>query len=218
MTTISTRPIETAAHDRLYRYLRQQIMVGELLPGQALTLRGLAKQHGVSMTPVREALRRLVAEGALTLTASGRVSTPELSNERIEELAALRALIEPELSARALPRAHFALIDRLSAINTANAEAVAKHDAVSYIRTNLDFHRTLYLRAQSPAILAVAETGWLQLGPTMRALYGRVQRNEPPRHHRMILAALRAGDEPALRLAVRADVTNGLRHLAQRGW
>ncbi|KEO60221.1 GntR family transcriptional regulator [Thioclava indica] len=218
MTTISTRPIETAAHDRLYRYLRQQIMVGELLPGQALTLRGLAKQHGVSMTPVREALRRLVAEGALTLTASGRVSTPELSNERIEELAALRALIEPELSARALPRAHFALIDRLSAINTANAEAVAKHDAVSYIRTNLDFHRTLYLRAQSPAILAVAETVWLQLGPTMRALYGRVQRNEPPRHHRMILAALRAGDEPALRLAVRADVTNGLRHLAQRGW
>ncbi|WP_417808654.1 GntR family transcriptional regulator [Thioclava sp.] len=218
MTTISTRPIETAAHDRLYRFLRQQIMVGELLPGQPMTLRGLAKQHGVSMTPVREALRRLVAEGALTLTASGRVSTPELSNERIEELAALRALIEPELSARALPRAHFALIDRLSAINTANAEAVAKHDAVGYIRTNLDFHRTLYLRAQSPAILAVAETVWLQLGPTMRALYGRVQRNEPPRHHRMILAALRAGDEPALRLAVRADVTNGLRHLAQRGW
>ncbi|MBN2740789.1 MAG: GntR family transcriptional regulator [Rhodobacteraceae bacterium] len=218
MTTISTRPIETAAHDRLYRQLRQQIMVGEMLPGQALTLRGLAKQHGVSMTPVREALRRLVAEGALTLTASGRVSTPELSNERIEELAALRALIEPELSARALPRAHFALIDRLSAINTANAEAVAKQDAVGYIRTNLDFHRTLYLRAQSPAILAVAETVWLQLGPTMRALYGRVQRNEPPRHHRMILAALRAGDEPALRLAVRADVTNGLRHLAQRGW
>jgi DNA-binding GntR family transcriptional regulator len=218
MTTISTRPIETAAHDRLYRLLRQKIMVGEMLPGQALTLRGLAKQYGVSMTPVREALRRLVAEGALTLTASGRVSTPELSNERIEELAALRALIEPELSARALPRAHFALIDRLSAINTANAEAVAKHDAVGYIRTNLDFHRTLYLRAQSPAILAVAETVWLQLGPTMRALYGRVQRNEPPRHHRMILAALRAGDEPALRLAVRADVTNGLRHLAQRGW
>jgi DNA-binding GntR family transcriptional regulator len=62
-------------------------------------------------------------------------------------------------------------------------------------------------------MLAVLETIWLQLGPTMRALYGRVRRNEPPRHHRMILAALRAGDEPALRLAVRADVTHGLRHL-----
>ncbi|MCL7463630.1 GntR family transcriptional regulator [Phaeovulum sp. NW3] len=212
--TLSARPIETAAHDRLYRSLRQQIMHGELLPGQALTLRGLGKAHGVSMTPAREALRRLVAEGALTLSSSGRVATPELSNDRIEELAALRALIEPELAARALPRAHLALIDRLAAINTSNAEAVAKQDAVAYIRTNLEFHRTLYLRAQAPAMLAVIETIWLQLGPTMRALYGRVQRNEPPRHHRMILAALRAGDEPALRLAVRTDVTHGLRHLA----
>ncbi|SOB94248.1 GntR family transcriptional regulator [Rhodobacter maris] len=207
------RPADTAAHDRLYRALRQQILVGELGPGQALTLRGLGKQFGLSMTPVREALRRLVAEGALTLSSSGRVATPELTNERIEELAALRALIEPELASRALPRAHLALIDRLSAINTANAEAVAKRDSVAYIRTNLEFHRTLYLRAQAPAMLAVLETVWLQLGPTMRDLYERVPRVEPPRHHRLILAALRAGDEPGLRLAVRTDVTQGLRHL-----
>ena len=214
MAQVPPRPTEAAAHDRLYRTLRQQILVGELLPGQALTLRGLGKQHGLSMTPVREALRRLVAEGAVTLSSSGRVATPELTNERIEELAALRALIEPELASRALPRAHLALIDRLSAINTANAEAVAKRDAVAYIRTNLEFHRTLYLRAQAPAMLAVLETVWLQLGPTMRALYEKVPRNDPPRHHRLILAALRAGDEPGLRLAIRTDVTQGLRHLA----
>ncbi|TRW98112.1 GntR family transcriptional regulator [Paracoccus sp. M683] len=204
---------ETAAHERLYRQLRSQIMLGELPPGQSLTLRGLAAEHHISMTPVREAVRRLVAEGALTLSASGRMSTPELTDERIEELAALRALIEPELAARALPRAHFALIDRLARMNGQIADAVERHDAIGYIRNNLDFHRTLYLRAQAPLMLAMLETIWLQLGPTMRALYGRVKRNEPPRHHRMILAALRAGDEPALRLAVRADVTHGLRHL-----
>jgi DNA-binding GntR family transcriptional regulator len=202
-----------AAHDRLYRSLRQQIMHGELAPGQALTLRGLGKAYGVSMTPAREALRRLVAEGALMLSSSGRVATPELTQERIEELAALRALIEPELASRALPRAHLALIDRLAAINALNAEAVAKRDGVAYVRTNLEFHRTLYLRAQAPAMLAIIETVWLQLGPTMRALYGRIERNEPPRHHRLILAALRAGDDPGLRLAVRTDVTQGLRHL-----
>ena len=204
-----------AAHDRLYRSLRMQVMHGELAPGQALTLRGLAEVYGVSMTPVREALRRLVAEGALMLSSSGRVATPELSNERIEELAALRALIETELASRALPRAHIALIDRMQAINMANAEAAAKQDAVAYIRTNLEFHRTLYLRAQAPAMLAVAETVWLQLGPTMRALYDRLRRNTPPPHHRMILAALRAGDDPGLRLALRTDVTQGLRHLTQ---
>jgi DNA-binding GntR family transcriptional regulator len=205
---------QAAAHERLYRTLRTQVMHGELAPGQALTLRGLGKQYGLSMTPVREALRRLVAEGALTMSSSGRITTPALTPDRLEELASIRALLEPELASRALPRAHFALIDRLATINTANAEAVAKGDAVAYVRTNLEFHRTLYLRAQSPAMLAILETVWLQLGPTMRALYARLRRNEPPQHHRLILAALRAGDEAGLRLAVRTDVTQGLRHLA----
>lgn len=211
------RPTETgaaAAHDRVYRALRGQIMHGEIAPGQALTLRGLGRQFGVSMTPAREAVRRLVSEGALFLSSSGRVSTPELSNERIEELAAIRALLEAELAARALPRAHAALIERMEVINGAIAQAINRRDAVGYIRTNLEFHRTLYLRAQAPAMLALAETVWLQLGPTMRKLYGKLGRTEAPRNHRLILAALAAGDEPGLRLALRADVTQGLRLLA----
>jgi DNA-binding GntR family transcriptional regulator len=211
---LRTRDTLSSAHDRVYRRLRSRIMHGDMAPGQALTLRGIGKQYDVSMTPAREAVRRLVAEGALTMSQSGRVSTPELSNERIEELAALRALIEVELATRALPRAHLALIERLQIINTSVAEAVAHRDAVSYIRTNLEFHRTLYLRAQAPAMLAMTETVWLQMGPTMRALYGRLRRTEPPHYHRLIIAALRAGDEPGLRIAVRSDVTQGLRMLA----
>lgn len=202
-----------AAHDRVYRALRTRILHGEIEPGESLTLRGIGKLFGVSMTPAREAVRRLVAEGALTLSSSGRVATPALTNERIEELASLRAMLETELASRALPRAHFALIDRLEAINAGVSQMVARHDATGYIRMNLEFHRTLYLRAQSPAILAMTETVWLQLGPTMRALYGRLRRTEPPYHHKLILAALRAGDEPGLRLAVRTDVTQGLRLL-----
>lgn len=213
---IQSKPTDpsTSAHDRVYRSLRTRIMHGDLLPGQALTLRGIGKEYEVSMTPAREAVRRLVAEGALFLSSSGRVSTPELTNERIEELAALRALIEVELASRALPRAHMALIERLQTINNSVSEAVLNKDAVGYIRTNLEFHRTLYLRAQAPAMLAMAETVWLQLGPTMRALYGRLRRTDPPHFHRLIIAALKAGDEPGLRLALRSDVTQGLRLLA----
>ncbi len=207
------RPSE-AAHEQVYRSLRSRIMYGEIAPGTALTLRGLAQEFSVSMTPAREAVRRLIAEGALTLSVSGRVSTPELSNDRIEELACLRALLEPELSSRALPRAHVALIERLQTINQNLSEAVAKHDAVGYLRSNLEFHRTLYLRAQAPAMLAMVETVWLQMGPSMRLLYSRLNHTAQPRHHRLILAALRAGDEPGLRLAVRTDVTQGLRMLA----
>lgn len=209
------RPLDGAsvAHDRVYRALRVRIMHGEMAPGQALTLRGIGRQFDVSMTPAREAVRRLVAEGALSMSPSGRVATPALSNERIEELASIRALLEPELASRALPRAHMALNDRLHAINGTLAEVIAKGDAIGYIRANLEFHRTLYLRAQAPAMLAMAETVWLQLGPTMRSLYGRMQRTEVPQHHRAIVAALRAGDEPGLRLAIRTDVTQGLRML-----
>jgi DNA-binding GntR family transcriptional regulator len=203
-----------SAHDRVYRGLRTRIMHGEIAPGQSLTLRGIGREYGVSMTPARESVRRLVAEGALFTSSSGRVSAPELTNERIEELAALRALLEVELASRALPRAHMALIDRLQSINGAIADFIAQRDAVGYIRSNLEFHRTLYLRAQAPAILAMAETVWLQLGPTMRALYGRLGRTEAPHFHRLIIAALKAGDEPGLRLAVRSDVTQGLRMLA----
>lgn len=213
---MNPRPTETGAavaHDRVYRALRSRIMYGEVGPGEAMTLRGVGREFGVSMTPAREAMRRLVSEGALFLSTSGRVSTPELSNERIEELASLRALLEPELASRALPRAHPALIDRMEAINGQIAHVIAKRDPVGYIRTNLEFHRTLYLRAQAPAMLAMVETVWLQMGPTMRALYGRLGRTESPPHHRLILAALKAGDEPSLRLALRADVTQGLRLL-----
>lgn len=208
-----TSDVVPAVHDRVYRALRTRIMHGEVAPGQALTLRGIGKEFGVSMTPARESVRRLVAEGALFLSSSGRVSTPELTHDRIEELAALRALLEVELASRALPRAHMALIERLQTINGVVAEAVVKRDAVGYIRSNLEFHRTLYLRAQAPAILAMAETVWLQLGPTMRALYGKLRRTEPPHYHKLIIAALKAGDEPGLRLAVRSDVTQGLRLL-----
>ena len=204
-----------AAHDQVYRTLRMRIMYGEMRPGQAITLRGVAAEFGVSVTPVREALKRLAAEGALSISVTGRFQTLELSGDRIEELASLRALIEVELATRALPRAHMALVERLQTINDAISVAVAKADAVTYIRSNLEFHRTLYLRAQAPAMLATVETVWLQMGPTMRALYGKLQRQDPPINHRLILAALKAGDEPGLRVAVRADVTQGLRMLAR---
>ena len=62
-------------------------------------------------------------------------------------------------------------------------------------------------------MLGLIETVWLQAGPTMRVLYERVQRRQASEMHRKIIAALRAGDEPGLRLAIRMDVTQGLRML-----
>ncbi len=206
---------KTPNHEQVYRSLRARIMQGQMEPGTALTLRGIAADFGVSMTPAREAVRRLSAEGALQISKSGRIATPEPNNERLEELAALRALLEPELASRALPRAHNVLIDRMENINDQIDQMILQNDAAGYVRLNQDFHRSLYLRAQAPAMLAMVETVWLQSGPTMRRLYGQKQQQLASINHRKILAALRAGDEPGLRLAIREDVTNGLRLLSR---
>jgi len=206
---------EPSFQDRIYRELRQKIMLGDLTPGQSLTLRGVAESYEVSITPAREVLRRLAAEGALIVTNTGRFMTPILSNDRLEELAALRGLLEPEIAARALPRAHLTLIDRLQLINSRISQAVIQKEPISYVQANLEFHRSLYLRAQAPAILALVENIWLQIGPTMRNLYEKVGVNETPVHHLSILAALKSGNESELRLMVRTDVTKGLRMLTR---
>ena len=126
------------------------------------------------MTPAREACAAWWPKGRYSVQ-SGRCPRLNCPTTGSRSLAALRALIEVELASRALPRAHIALIDRLQTHQRSVAEA-SRHRRGGYIRTNLEFHRTLYLRAQAPAMLAMAETVWLQLGPTMRALYGRLHR------------------------------------------
>lgn len=215
MNQDSDRITETKvpSHERVYRSLRTRILHGLVAPGQSMTLRGIAQEFDVSMTPVREAVRRLVAEGALKLSSTGRITTMTLVNERIEELASIRALIEPELASRALPRVHGALIERMHDINRQIRLALAADDSTAYVRLNLDFHRILYLRAQAPAMLALVETVWLQLGPTMQALYARHHRSNAAESHLKILSALQAGDEPGLRVALRADINGGLRML-----
>lgn len=205
------------AHERVYKALRRRILHGEMAPGEALTLRGVAGELGVSMTPAREAVRRLAAEGALAMSASGRVSAPVLSPQRIEELASIRALLEPELAARALPRAHLSLIDRLRRMDAEIDAHLRGGDAAAYVRANLEFHRTLYLRAHAPAMLALAETVWLQTGPSMRALYARIGMGRVADYHRKAISALAAGDEAGLRLAIREDVRQGLTLLISEG-
>ncbi len=209
----STQDNSGPAHERIFRSLRNAIMWGELPPGQSLTLRGVADAYGASMTPAREALRRLTAEGAVRMTQTGRYATNALTPDRVEELATLRGLLEPELASRALPRVHNALIERLSDMNHRIEQRIARGEDKYYIRGNLEFHRALYLRAQSPAMLALVETIWLQLGPTMRQLYMSRRHTPNTEMHRRIIGALKAGDEPGLRLTIRSDVTGGLRML-----
>ena len=204
-----TEPVITV-HERIYRALRQRVMFGEIKPGCSFTIRGLANEFKVSMTPVRESIRRLAAEGAFSMSQSGRIMTIGLSTDRIEELVSLRNMLEPELAIRALPRVHTVLINRLSSINNLIEEMIVKENSTGYIQKNIEFHKTLYLRAQAPAMLAFLETIWLQSGPTMRYIYDKKIRYQTTYNHRLLLSALRSGSKTDIISSLQADVTSCL--------
>ncbi|MFZ0269535.1 GntR family transcriptional regulator, partial [Caulobacter sp.] len=103
-----------AVHDQVYEAIRQALINGRIAPGVGVSLRSLAAQLGVSPMPVRDAVRRLAAERALAINpANKRLSVPSLTAGRLEQLSQARLWIEPELAARAAPRADAALIKRL---------------------------------------------------------------------------------------------------------
>jgi DNA-binding GntR family transcriptional regulator len=203
--TTADRP----AHERVYRDLRARILAGAMAPGESVTLRGLAEALAVSMTPAREAVRRLVAERALEMTATGRVAVPVPDAARLAELFRARELLEPELAARALPRATRETVAAMQAIDATIDRHLAEGDAAGYVRANTAFHTTLYALAEAPALLALVESVWLQTAPAMRRVYGRLGTAALADYHEAALAALGAGDAAALAEAIRADVAQG---------
>lgn len=196
-----------------FRRLRRTVMSGRFPPGRAVTIRGLAEALGTSPTPVREALRRLVAERALVLLDNRRVRVPEMTAQRFEELVAVRTLLETEAAARALPGADAAFLDRLASLNRASDQAVADGDVEAMIETNLAFHAALYGSPSDNVLLPLIESVWLQIGPFMRMALADLDRHYPVDRHAEALSALEAGDEQALRRAIEADIRDGIGHL-----
>ena len=83
---------------------------------------------------------------------------------------------------------------------------------MSRLTSSADPHSEAF-KSNRAAMLALVETIWLQLGPTMRKLYTAMRRTEQVGNHRAILAALKSADEEALRRAVAVDVAQGLQML-----
>ncbi|MEM7508052.1 MAG: GntR family transcriptional regulator [Pseudomonadota bacterium] len=206
----AANPADSApTHERVYRILRDTILQGAMAPGESLTLRGVAEQMGASMTPAREAVRRLVAERALEMTGSGRVLVPVPDAARLDELFRARLLLEPELAQMAVKNADTHLISRLKALDAAIDDDLSTGDAAAYVRDNSRFHTLLYKAADAPALLALVESVWLQTAPMMRRVYGRLGTQGLADYHEAALGALTRGDAPALSAAIRADVAQG---------
>ena len=201
-------------HEAIYRSLRLKIMLGQLEPGKVFSIRGLASDFCVSMTPIREATRRLVAEGALTMSNSGRIKVPVINPDRFEELSQIRLLLEPELAVRAIPRVHLALIERLLAMSKLMEDMINQGNSLGYIKIKFEFHKTLYLRAHSPAMLALLETVWLQTGPMLNVFLQKNLTGLTTSNHRHIILALRSGDGSGLAENIKRHIQGDL-HMCQ---
>jgi len=199
-----------------FRRLRHAIMTGRFSPGLAVTIRGLAALLGVSAMPVREAMRRLVAERALDLLDNRRVRVPEMTAPRYEALIAARILLECEAARQALPYVRAAELAELRRLDAACQEVFERGDVERTIEANFVFHRFLYGLAPSDALTPLIESIWLQIGPFMRAgLRGATVYNRADRHGEA-MAAIERRDAGAVARAIEADVRDGIGHLSDR--
>jgi DNA-binding GntR family transcriptional regulator len=194
----------------VYAELRKRIVTGHISPDHELSTRGLAGELGVSQTPVRDALSRLSAEGAVSIRSKRRVRVPEMTRERFDDLLRCRLLLEPEAAALAVPFLTTAEIAKLREIDAALATAIKSGDAATYMQANYDFHFVLYRAQPQKTLTQLIETLWLQFGPYMRVLYDRVPNTDLNDRHQTALTAIEARDATALRAAITLDINDGM--------
>lgn len=201
-------------HEAIYLRLREALSKGEYQPGRALSLRNLAAQFSGSVTPVRDAIWRLTAEGAIAISDTRRISIPILDTEEIRQLLMVRALLEPEAACLALKNATQETIDTMTEADAKMNQAVANGDIAGYMAHNFEFHFTLYRECKSSVLIPLLEGLWVRFGPFMRHAYPNVKSVEGVvDHHAEALAAIKNKDEAALRKAIVSDVNDGLEFL-----
>lgn len=200
----------TTLQERVYSELREEIMLGRFRPGEAMTIRGLAEKLGTSMMPAREALRRLVAERAVTLLPNRRVTVPDMTPEMFRELTEARVALEVLAARRAFPASDDALADQLSRIDTEQDDAIAAGDWARYQERNRAFHFTLYERAPGRVLMPLIESLWLQIGPYLYLTRESLGTTYMEDRHKEAVAAIRDRDEEALAVAIEQDIRDGM--------
>lgn len=203
-----TRKIPT--HEVTYSRLRDMILYGHLEPGASVTIQGLVAELGAGMTPVREAIRRLSAEGALEAQGNRRVVVPKMTAAMLDQVAFARLTIEPKLAEMAAAHLTPDLIEALQKIDNRVDRTVQAGDVPGYLESNHAFHFCLYEASQAPVLVDMARSMWLRFGPALRVVCARFGRDALPDRHFDALAAMRAGDAQALRGAIESDIAQGI--------
>jgi DNA-binding GntR family transcriptional regulator len=199
----------TTAHSYAYQSLRAQILDGALVPGTPLIQATLARELGVSMTPIREALRDLATEGLVSLSPHRGATVTVLDMADAQEIHRIRLALEPEACAVACELISDEMLERAEEIFDSLSEA----SAGEWVALNRDFH--IHLVSANPSarlrhiLSSLLEAAALYVGVAMTHRRGP----SPQEEHREILDAFHRRDPAAVATAVADHIRSSITSL-----
>ena len=192
-----TPSAETVAA-RIYGAVKEQIIDGRYAPGARITEQHLAAEFNSSRTPVREAMRQLVADGFVLFKPNSGSVVRQWSPQEVREIFEARVLIESEVAAQAATRITPQQVEELVQIQDRIEAMPAAGSAATTARIgklNREFHRTIAQASQNDRLLAMLAQA-IEV-PIVQQTFRRYSREQLARsfsHHRELIAAFRAGD------------------------
>lgn len=194
--------------DRVYMQIASALMEGKLKPGDRLRIRELSAELGTSVTPVRDAILRLVQDGALVMRSARDIGVAQVTLAQYLEIRDIRLELEGMAAARAATSATDADVARIESLIEENEQALANGDFSAAIRLNQRFHFEYCKIAKMPALLGILERLWLKMGPLIAQCYSEGGRDMIDSHY-ALLRAMRHRDGQAAKIAVQTDILHG---------
>ena len=201
---------DTNVNEWVYQVLRRSIMCGEIRPGIALTIRGLAEKLDVSPMPVREALHKLASQAAVEVRDNRRVMVPLISPDKFKELCELRIILETHAAKTALSYITASDLAELKHLDSLVDDAYSEGNLMKGSLANQAFHRYFYSRNPIQVCLPMIESLWLQLGPFVRIALQKLEDYYVNDRHQEALQAIEQNNSHALAEAIGNDIRDGI--------
>jgi DNA-binding GntR family transcriptional regulator len=193
--------------------LRSEILEGKLCPGEWLRQERLSREHGVSQTPVREALKLLASEGLVEHVPYRGVRVVELCREDVEDLYATRSVIEGRAARFAAERISRAEVEELESLHRQMMACVTPRDLAKYRELNRQFHTLIFKVSRRSHLVRTLAHLWAAFPTMLWSTVPRVATESAPgrdqpdtMEHAEIVAAMRARNPDRAERALRAHI------------
>jgi DNA-binding GntR family transcriptional regulator len=192
----------------IYGELRAMLRDSRFGPGAKLKLRELAAEFGTSLTPVRDALNRLVAEQVLESSLNRTVVVPIPQAADVRQMRRIRMELEGFAAAEAATRITEAELAQVEAFHQSYLDARRAGDTPSVQLANRAFHFSVYNASRMPMLIEMIDNFWLRNGPLQRLLheFGPESSRPSETHHQLVIKGLRERNAEKARKGIRDDI------------